>query len=163
MKFTKKIKAIALAACAAAVITTVGIVFAAEYGADDPLISKSYLDKVFYKQVTDYVDTKVAAVAGSSTTAAPQNTEYQIITLYKGQTLYAKSSLEFILRPGASAIAVSSSEMNGIANLTYGTELMNGYAIPINTYCIIPRGDGRGLQCLSDSAYVMVRGQYEIK
>ena len=162
MKLTKRIKTTAIAVSAAAVLAVFGIVLAQEYGAEDPLISKSYLDNVFYSQITQYVDAKVAAVQAAP--AAPaQSVDYQVITLQKGQTLYAKSSLEFILRPGASAIAVSPSTENGIANVSHGVELMNGYPIPINVYCVIPRGDGRGVQCLSDTAYIMVRGQYEIR
>lgn len=163
MKLTKRIKTAAIAASAAAVLAVFGIVLAQEYSAEDPLISKSYLDSVFYSQITQYVDEKVASAAQTAPAAPAQSTDYQVITLQEGQTLYAKSSLEFILRPGASAIAVSPSAENGIANVSHGVELMNGYPIPINVYCVIPRGDGRGIQCLSDTAYIMVRGQYEIR
>ncbi len=155
---TKKhlaITAITLAiSCSAAAF---GFVLAQDYSGADPLISKSYLDNVFLKQITDYVDTKVASVPVTA------NSEYEIITLSKGQTLAAKSSLELILRPGSAATVISPIPENGIANLTSGSELYNGTEVPINAYCLIPRGDGRGIVCISDTAYVMVRGLYEIK
>ena len=156
---TKKRLAIAAATLAIACATAAFcFTTAQDYSAADPLISKSYLDSVFFKQVTDYVDTKVA-----SAPAAAAKTEYEVITLTKGQSLYAASSLEFILRPGSSAAVVSPVTANGIADLTNGSELYNGQNIPINSYCLIPRGDGRGIICTSDTAYIMVRGSYEIK
>ena len=43
------------------------------------------------------------------------------------------------------------------------TELLGGTEVPVNAYCLVPRGDGRGIVCTSEVAYVMVRGKYEIK
>lgn len=165
MKFTKKLKLITIAVSAAITVTAASLAFATDYGANDPLISKSYLESVFYPQLTAYIDARITAAAGSlsASTTTTQSAEYQIVTLYKGQSLYAKSSMEFILRPGASAVVISPSASNGIADLTNATELYNGNSVPINTYCVIPRGDGRGISCVSDTAYVMVRGAYEIK
>ncbi len=154
MKKSNRLKFAALALAVSCTAAAVGIVAAQDHSSSDPLISKSYLDQVFYKQITDYVDSKTAAASGS---------EYQIITLTKGQTIAATGSLEIILRPGSSAIVVSPVAENGIANLTNSTELYNGYEVPINAYCLIPRGDGRGITCTSDTAYVMVRGGYEIR
>ncbi len=152
-----KFAALALAlSCTAAV----GIAVADDYSNADPLVAKSYLEQVFFKQVTDYVDTKTAQVASPIPAAS---TEYQIVTLTKGQTIAATSSLEFILRPGSSAVVISPLPENGIANLTSGSELYNGTEVPINAYCLIPRGDGRGITCTSDTAYIMVRGSYEIR
>lgn len=169
MKLTKRIKFITLVSAAVCAITAVGVVLAAEYSTEDPLVSKSYLDQVYFKQITDYIDSKFNAVPEvvpeTKPEASPDNTssQYQVITLTKGQTLSAVSSLEFILRPGSSATVISPIEQNGIANLTNATELYNNDEIPINAYCLIPRGDGRGIVCTSEAAYVMVRGLYEIK
>lgn len=161
MKITKRLKAVTIVSAAVISLTAFSIALAAEYSADDPIISKSYLDSVFYNQITNYVDTKIAE---SKQTAAPQaSTEYAVITLTQGQSLYAASSLELILRPGAGAKVISPIAENGIANLTHGTEIYNGEDIPINAYCIIPRADGRGIQCTSGTAYILVRGAYEIR
>ncbi|MBE6704521.1 MAG: hypothetical protein E7583_04605 [Ruminococcaceae bacterium] len=154
MKKTNRLKIAALALAVSCTAAAVGIVAAQDYSGSDPLISKSYLDQVFYKQITDYVDSKTASSAGS---------EYQIITLTRGQSVVATGSLEIILRPGSSAVVISPVAENGIADLTGGTELYNGNNVPINAYCLIPRGDGRGITCTSDVAYVMVRGKYEIR
>ena len=161
MKFKNNLKLITIAVSAVISVAAAGIAFATEFGADDPLISKSYLDNVFYTQVTEYIDAKIASIP-TSAPAAAASTEYQVITLTKGQTLYARSSMEFILRPGSQATVVSPLETNGIANVSTSIELYNGHEVPINNYCIIPRADGRGILCTSDVAYVMVRGAYEI-
>ncbi|MBR3996067.1 MAG: hypothetical protein IKI97_12405 [Clostridia bacterium] len=169
MKLSKRIKFISLVSAAACAIAAVGVVLAAEYSTEDPLISKSYLDQVYFKQITDYIDSKISSLPENEPEKAPEtavdsaSSQYQVITLTKGQTLSAVSSLEFILRPGSSATVVSPIAENGIANLTDATELYNNAEIPINAYCLIPRGDGRGIVCTSETAYVMVRGTYEIK
>ncbi len=155
-----------IAVSLATVCTTaaVGIAVAQDYSANDPLISQSYLEQVFFKKVTDYIDTKVAQIPQTpASETAPVKSEYEIVTLTKGQSLCSTSSLEFILRPGSSATVISPIPENGIANLTSGSELYNGTEIPINAYCLIPRGDGRGVYCTSETAYIMVRGSYEIK
>lgn len=153
MKKTNRLKLAVLALAISCTAAAIGIAAAQDYSSEDPLISKSYLDNVFYKQVTDYVDSKVSS---------PVSTEYQVITLTHGQTITATTSLEIILRPGSSAVVVSPVPENGIADLSNGTELYDGYDVPINAYCLIPRGDGRGITCTSETAYVMVRGGYEI-
>lgn len=161
MKFSKRVKILALAAGTALTVAAVGAVLATEYSVEDPLISKSYIDSVFYPQITAYIDQTVEQATAQSSTET--SSEYQVITLTNGQTLAATGSLEFILRPGASATVVSPIAENGIANLTDGSELYDGNSVPINAYCLIPRGDGRGIVCTSETAYVMVRGAYEIR
>ena len=178
MKFTKKAAFILAAAVLASGVTVTSVITATEYSAEDPLISKSWIDNIFYPQIVQYVDTKIEEVkALLSTPEAPEvsdpaeNTEqapeasvsYEVITMTRGQTLRsAEGSLEIILRPGGTATVYSEIDGNGIADLTNGTELVGGTDIPINAYCLIPRADSRGIVCTSDTAYVMVRGKYVI-
>jgi len=104
--------------------------------AEDPLITLSYLN---------------GAVS------------YTVVELRRGQSLRAKSnSLEIILRPGGEASVVSQLAGLGLADLTSGTELLNGNSMPINHAVLIPRADGRGISVTSETAFVMVRGDYEI-
>jgi len=192
MKLSKRVKIVAVCLSAASALAAFGIVLASEYSTEDPLISKSYLDKVFYPQVTEYVDTKVqSAIDSLSTTPtvpeqteaptqteAPEQTDspvqteeptaqagnaYEIVALSQGQTLYAGGTLELILRSGVVEVVLAEGLSNGIANLSTGNEMMNGDQVPLNNYCILPRADGRGVKCVNDTAYVMVRGSYEIK
>ena len=156
MNIKKHLTAIAAVLSVSLTAAAFGFTLADNYSGSDPLISKSYLDNVFLGQVTSYVDEKIAQVP-----AAQSN--YEVITLQNGQTLCATGSLEFILRPGATATVVSPIPENGIAELSSSTELYHGMSVPINAYCLVPRGDGRGILCTSETAYVMVRGAYEIR
>ena len=98
------------------------------------------------------------------TASAEANLSYEVVTLNNGQMLVAvDGSLELILRPGGTAAVYSEIAGNGVADLTNATELLGGTAVPVNAYCLVPRGDGRGIVCTSEVAYVMVRGKYEIK
>ena len=183
MKFSKKLKVVLCAGIISLSVATASLVFAAEFSADDPLISKSYLEKVFLPNILEQIDAKIDAkiteLKGSEKLpeqatpdmeAAPDTEKtdagisYEVITLSAGQKLVAKEgSLEFILRPGAGATVYSELETNGVAEMTSGTELLSGANVPINAYCLIPRADGRGIICTTEIAYVMVRGNYEIQ
>ena len=175
MKFPKKTKLILIALALALCTALASFVFASDYSSSDPLISKSYLESVFLPNVLSQLDAKIDAKIQELKGAeqAPDTTvkeetsigvSYEVITLSLGQKLVAKEgSLEFILRPGASATVYSELESNGVAEMTSGTELLFGADVPINAYCLIPRADGRGIICTSEIAYVMVRGIYEIK
>ena len=194
MKFTKKTCILLASALISAGIAVTSIITATEYSAEDPLISKSWVDNIFYPQIVQYVDAKIEevkalfsdstetatpsvdgtqtetpsadsqGVASSEDEAAEQGTSFEVITLTSNQMLVAvDGSLELILRPGGTAAVYSEISGNGIADLTNATELLGGAAVPVNAYCLVPRGDGRGIVCTSQTAYVMVRGKYEIK
>lgn len=177
MKFSKKLKIVLTAGIISLSVATASLVFAAEYSADDPLISKSYLEQVFLPNILEQIDAKIDAKISElkGNEKLPEQTtpdteknnagiSYEVITLSAGQKLVAKEgSLEFILRPGAGATVYSEIESNGVAEMTSGTELLSGANVPINAYCLIPRADGRGIICTTEIAYVMVRGSYEIQ
>jgi len=93
--------------------------------------------------------------------------KYTVVHLTKGQKLFANGenteSLEVILRAGDAA-SISPFEDQGIADLTASAQLYNGDPLVKNNYCIIPRGqDGRGVEILSEEAYLLVRGVYEVE
>lgn len=156
---------------------------AAAGSADDPLVTLSYINKVFKPQLEDSVlkavDEKLKSFTPSVSSSPPaasappvQNTyimsegassSYVVLELTKGQRLRVREGcLEFILRPGSGAVVISSFRTQGVADLTAGEELLNGENLPINHSLLIPRNDGRGISVTSVVAYVMVRGDYEI-
>ena len=152
----------------------------------DPLVSLSYINEVvkadYDKKITDLtasLESLAAAnmqlssenaslkaqleqlsAAVTALQTADTSSEYEIITLNVGQKLVAGGSLELILRSG-SAVAYSPN-INGINDLTDGTEIMSGGAIPIYHSLVIPRGDGRGITVTTADTYIMVRGDYSI-
>ncbi|MCL1858854.1 MAG: hypothetical protein FWF92_06435 [Oscillospiraceae bacterium] len=158
---------------------------AAAGSADDPIVTLSYINKVFKPQIEQLISDKLkdfkpaASTSTSASTPAPATTEptiqntyimsdaasssYIVLELTKGQKLRVKSgSLEIILRPGGVATVISDYKSQGIADLTTGDELLNGKSLPINHALLIPRADGRGISITSVIAYIMVRGDYEI-
>jgi hypothetical protein len=129
---------------------------AAAGSAADPLITLSYLNSVL---------AELDLSGGSS--GFPDSCDYSgayiVLELWRGQRLRAKTdSVELILRPGSEAVIISPHEIMGLADLTSGTELINGDSMPVNHVVLIPRADGRAVSVTSEVAYIMVRGDYEI-
>ena len=134
---------------------------------DDPLVSLSYVNDVLGPEIMAQVMAKVEAeyvkISDVSTLSAGQ---YTYLTLSKGQTLMAQSCCELIVLDG-SASAVITSAFNisagaGISDLTAGKVAINGTVVANNSYLIIPKADGRGITVTSDSANILVRGEYNI-
>ena len=122
----------------------------AEPGSEaDPLVSRSYVDKVFHS-LREYVDSKSG---GSSS--------FEIIYLEQGQVLIGNHSTEMILRSGiASAV---DSGMGGLADVTVGKDIRHGENISQNHLLIVPRDDGRGVRAENNNVVLMVRGGYTIQ
>ena len=99
----------------------------------------------------------------SSVTVSNADSSYELVELTYGQCLYAKSVVEFIVRPGSDVRAISPFPEQGIADITGAKEYLNGDVVTKNSYCIIPRGgDGRGIQVFNEKSYILVRGEYYI-
>lgn len=180
-----KKKKIVIASVLAAAVAGLALSVAAAYdSSSDPLISLSYLRDVFKKELLEEIDQKLEDFTPSQTEEKTEDdfffpteneTEndnssdessqvsqsYEVIELHMGDALYAVSSCELILRSGT-ATCTAPDANQGIADLTDGYEIYNGYAFTKNHLCLIPRGDGRGIIATSESVYLMVRGDYTI-
>jgi hypothetical protein len=137
--------------------------------ADDPVVTKSYVDQQIQKALTG--GTGTAPVATPSPSSAPTATtapttssnESVIVDVKPGQTLIASAGAEFIVRAGKAVIY--SQDANGVADLTDGKDLANGVAAPSNHLLSFPR-DGRGITVQEGQTLglvVMVRGGYTLK
>lgn len=118
--------------------------------ANDPIVTKSYVDEAI-KKLTGQAADEPAASSGTKLT---------VIELKAGQSLAAGIGAEFIVRTGK-AIAFSG-DASGIPDLTEGKDLTAGTVIPLNHLLLFPR-EGRGIQPHKDeknTIYVMVRGPY---
>jgi len=124
----------------------------AEPGSEgDPLVTKSYVDKVIYS-LKEYVDSKSGSFNSNS---------FEIVYLEQGQILIGDKSAEIILRSGiASAV---DSGMGGLADVTGGKDLRNGENISQNHLLIVPRDDGRGVKAENNHVVLMVKGGYTVK
>lgn len=147
-------------------------VFAAYDSSEDPLISLSYLNDIFKKEIFEELearfdqleaeiiefleDLEIPDSAGQS-----KGYTWEVIELTSGDELYAVSACDIMLRAGT-AVAIAPDANQGVADLQNGAELLNGYGFTKNHLCLIPRGDGRGLRATSQSVFVMIRGEYTI-
>jgi len=114
---------------------------------EDPVVTASYVAKF----VSDVLEAQISEAS------------FQLVELTQDQRIRAKSgSLELIVRPGSRA-RVTAQNGTGIADVTAGKELMGGDNAPVNHLLVIPRADRRGLVILSATAYILIRGDYEIE
>ncbi len=161
----RKILTSVLCIAVAAVFSLFTLTTVLAYSSDsDPLVSLSYLNDVVLPMLREEFSSgnDSSNAADANQTAANIGT-YELLELTVGQTVLCESATEIIVRPGSLVTVVSPFEAQGIADITNGNELLDGEAIPINAYCIIPRGkDGRGFYVLSENAYIMIRGEYTI-
>ena len=178
--YMKNFKIIALAAAFSVAITALPMLVHGDeelYNPEnDPLVSLSYINEVVtpkYEEKITELNSQIASLNETVTalnTSLAQATEkitalesklaeqptdsalggYEVVHLTKGSKLLADSPCEII-------------PINGLNNITDGTELLNAVDVPLFNCLIVPRGgDGRGIQVTSDEAYVMVRGDYQI-
>ncbi|NGM82294.1 hypothetical protein G5B47_07685 [Paenibacillus sp. 7124] len=149
--------------------------------ADDPVVTKSYVDQQIQKALQGVtvpspaatkppVPTSTPATAAPTATAtaspAPASgggTASVIVDVKPGQTLIASAGAEFIVRAGKAVIYTQ--DANGVADLTDGLDLTNGQSAPTNHLLSFPR-DGRGITVQDGQTLglvVMVRGGYTLK
>lgn len=147
-----KIRKLLLAVGASVILLGSRAVFSEPGSETDPLVTLSYVNKSI-EQIKSYIDEKLSIQKNSEN-------ELEVVNLAKGQYLIAKAGTEIILRSGKAVAVVS--ELGGLTDVTAGVDLAKDENVPTNHLLIIPRNDGRGLYCLTET-YIMVRGEYEIK
>ncbi len=100
----------------------------------------------------------------------PMSAAYDIVYMKYGQKIFSqKHSFEIILRTGEAEVISpfsyenGSEHVQGIADITSGTDVTDGSAIERNHMLVVPSGgDGRGVLITSEDAYLLVRGEYYI-
>jgi len=114
---------------------------------NDPIVTKSYVDEQI-------------RLISSGGGGGGQASEIVTVKLNVGDALIAGAGSELILRSGT-AVAYGAGS-NGIPDVTGGLDIKIGSNIPTNHQLIFPKADGRGIKVTSSTAYVMVRGGYQI-
>ncbi len=157
------ISKIKIAAVVLVLALTFTVVLAEPGGADDPIISKSYIDNVLMPQIKDYIESRLKGVVPekdenkvSGDTAAET---FTVVSMSKGQKMTCDAGCELILRMGQAQIFAT--EKGGIADTTAGYDLANKTKMPSNHLLIVPVGDGRGIVAQND-VLVMVKGSYTL-
>ncbi len=121
--------------------------------ADDPVVTKSYVDEQIRK-----------ALGGGGSGGSGGN-KLVVVELTPGKTLYGFEGTEFIVRTGK-VVSVAGVNGDGLTDITAGADLKAGAPVDTNHLLLIARSDSRGLRLEPDfngKAYVMVRGQYELR
>ena len=137
----KKITKRTLTAVLALTLLLAVAVSATEPGnAEDPLISKSYVDLT----LVPYID---------------RVSTFSVVNLSAGQIFIGNAGCEFILRMGNATILAT--EKGGICDVTVGGDWPNGSVCPANHNLIVPVGDGRGVKADTD-IILMVKGTYTL-
>lgn len=116
-------------------------------GTDDPLITESYLNDVFMKEVKDYINTQQSSV-------------FSVVSVAKDKTFIGAAGCEIILRQGKAEVI--GAKLGGLSDVTGAVDITTGVSMPANHMLIVPRDDGRGFKATTD-VVVMVKGDYEIK
>lgn len=162
---------LALAAlCACAVVTAAYAATAG--GAEDPLITLSYLEGPFMAQVQTMVDEAVSAnqeILESKLNAAIDELEsrlstedsgsFQVVTLTKGQTLVGDVGCEVMLRIGTADCGSDSA--TGLIDTTGGSVLGDGEALAANHLYMVTIST-RSVIATSNTVKVLVRGPYTV-
>ena len=147
----KKSLVILLIAALCLAMSVAVCVYAATAGSEsDPVVTKSYVDKVI-------ADLK--ANGGGSSSGGGEG--YVVIgPLSSGTVVVGGDSAEMILRSGAASAYIPTTAGGGISDLTGGLDIKNGKAIILNHLLLFPRDDGRAIRITKDNSYVMVKGEY---
>lgn len=99
---------------------------------EDPVVTKSY------------VDSKLA---------------YEVRHMQKGQKLIGGEGTEIIVRSGE--VKAIDNGVDGLSDITGGTDLKSGVICKVNHLLLVPRSDGRGITAETE-AYILVRGTYTL-
>ena len=164
----KKWKIAAAALCVCALLTAA---YAANAGsANDPLITLSYLNTTFSRQVQTMVDQtvsqrkaemedaleKILAQGGS---AAGTGNVFTVVTLSQGQSL-GEVGCEVMLRIGTATCGASDSV--GLIDTTSGANLANGRPLATNHLYMVTISP-RTVTATSGTVKVLARGPYTIR
>lgn len=162
-----RIPRLSLLLVAVLTVLTLGVSADSGYSSQaDPLVSLSYVNDVLGPNIMEQVLEKIEAEYVKKDDASESATSYTLVSLTKGQTLMSKGIVEIVVLKGAVNTLVTSADNvaagEGIIDLTAGAVLVNGEALPANHSLLIARQDGRGFTVSSDTAEVLVRGDYHI-
>lgn len=136
---------------------------------NDPVVTKSYVDKLFASMSGSSNKDLEASIAAQDKLISELSMQisqlqqsksgYEIVTVQAGSTIYGKQGSEIIIRSGQGMIVASAA--GGVQDVTDGVDLSGGVNAPNNNLLLIPREDGRGIQAVK-TMVVMVRGGYTL-
>ena len=155
----KKWKIALAAACIIFLLTTAYAATAG--GADDPLVTKSYLDGPFMTQVRSLVDQAVGERKTELENILDQGggNVFKVVTLSKGQVLEGDVGCEVMLRIGTATCGTPDNV--GLIDTTDGTVLTNGKSLVTNHLYMVTIST-RTVTATSGTVKVLARGPYTV-
>ncbi len=175
--------------CVCGLATQLSAAQAQPGSAEDPLVTKSYVDGKISQITGVSPSTGTSSSSGneaivndvlaqleiiygiskkvgtgsantSSSSSKPEGEAFEPVFASAGQIVVGLEGAEIILRSGK-AVAYCPGE-NGVINVSKGIDLKNGDEVDLNNMLIVPRSDGRGISATTD-IWVIIKGGYEIK
>lgn len=127
--------------------------------AEDPLVTKSYVDQQVAKLVSEELAKRGSAGSGGTSNA----NEMKIVTVGNKQRLIADAGSEVIVRTGQAVAYVT--DNTGLSDVTDGKNISHGQPVLKDHLILFPR-DGRGIMPnpnQKNGLIVMVRGGYQLQ
>ena len=151
----------ALAMLLVCLALTATVSMAADAGSSgDPLVTLSYLNDTYLKEILAKVDSKIAQRGGSlSGGSSGEASSFVLVTLQNGQTLKGGIGCEVMLRVGTAVCVASSAP--GLIDATGGSTINNGAALTKNHIYMMTIED-RGVKATAATVKLLVRGSYTV-
>lgn len=134
-------------------------VFSEPGGADDPVVTKSYIVDQVIPEIKAYIDERFGIAASEGVVGAADD-KFMVVNVAAGKKVLCEAGTELILRMGQGTIIAT--EKGGLADTTDGYDLANGVQMPANHQLIVPVADGRGFYAETD-VIVMIKGGYTMQ
>ena len=120
------------------------LLFAAPGDSGDPIVTLSYIMERLMPEIEQKIEEKTAPV-------------FNVVNIPAGTSVICDAGTELILRMGTASVIAT--DKGGIADVTHGTDLADGGAVPPNSLLIVPVADGRGIRAQTD-IIVMIKGEH---
>ena len=152
----------ALAMMLVCLALTATVSMAADAGSSgDPLVTLSYLNDTYLKEILAKVDSKIAqrnaSLSGGGSSG--EASSYVLVTLQNGQTLKGGIGCEVMLRVGTAVCVASSAP--GLIDATGGSTINKGAALTKNHIYMMTIED-RGVKATAATVKLLVRGSYTV-
>lgn len=162
-----KTKKIGLAFGVVVLLVGARVSFSEPGSESDPLVTLSYVDTKI-TQLQYYIDSKLTG----NNQGPDKESSWEVVEVSAGKSIIGKAGTEMILRSGRaksisniSIVSENGTEYivdNGLTDVTNGKDLTKGMDISTDHLLIVPRDDGRGVQCTADS-FFLIKGNYRIE
>lgn len=138
---------------------------------EDPIVSKSYVDKYIKSIENENLEIKRLLSAqgelikqlsdklNNSKSSSSDEAGFKVVGIESGQVVYTDSGTEIILRSGKATSIKGSG--GGLADTTSARDLVNGMLLSTNHLLISAQNDGRGFKTNS-KCWLLIRGNYRL-